>query len=195
MRPAVRSLSSLLWGINFYGVEHIPNSDGLIIAANHQTYIDPFWISIPVKRPVRYLAWDKAFSWPVAGKLIRILGAWPLEVEGKDSRSIRRSIQWLRNGGVVVIFPEGGRGLPCGGMVKFKTGAMRMALEAGVPILPVTIRGAHRVWPVGQRLPRFAKVDIIYHPLFYPSIQDGEDARQCARRESDQLCNIIKSIL
>ena len=40
---------------------------GLIVASNHQTYIDPFWVSYPIRRPVRYLAWDAAFNWPVVG--------------------------------------------------------------------------------------------------------------------------------
>jgi 1-acyl-sn-glycerol-3-phosphate acyltransferase len=196
MRPVVRVLSGILWRIRFHGVENIPEREGgLIIVANHQTYIDPFWISIPVKRPIRYLAWDEAFSWPFAGKCMRLLGAWPLQIEGRDPRSIRRSIQWLRSGGTVVIFPEGSRGLPDGSMTRFKPGALRMALESGVPILPVTIRGANRVWPVGRKLPGFAKVDITYHPLYWPSIQSGEETRQCATRETGQLAHIIGSAL
>ena len=52
-----------------------------------------------------------------------------------------------------MIFPEGGRGNEDGTMRKFKPGAVRMAMEAGVPILPVTIRGGERVWPSNRRLP------------------------------------------
>ena len=142
--------SRLFWRMEHKGVENIPQNSGLIIAANHQSYGDPFWLSIPVKRPIRFLAWSEAFSWPVVGKAIRLLGAWPLQVEGSDPAAIRRSLTWLRDGGVVVIFPEGGRGLPDGSMMRMKGGAVRMALEAGVPILPVTIRGANRVWPATQ---------------------------------------------
>jgi len=148
-RPIVAIVCRVLWRVRWTGKENIPASGGLIIASNHQTYIDPFWISCPVKRPVRFLAWDAAFSWPIAGWCIRMLGAWPLQLEGSDPKPIRRSLQWLRDGGGVVIFPEGGRGNPDGSMRKFKAGAVRMALEAGVPILPVTIRGGERVcWSV-----------------------------------------------
>ncbi|HYE65680.1 MAG TPA: lysophospholipid acyltransferase family protein [Pyrinomonadaceae bacterium] len=195
IRTTCHRLSHLLWPINYQGVEHIPPSGGLIIAANHQTYIDPFWISFPVKRPTRYLAWNEAFHWPVVGKFIGLLGAWPLQLEKSDPTPIRRSLQWLRGGGVVVIFPEGERGLPDGSMSKFKNGAVRMALEANVPILPVTIRGAHRVWPRAYRFPRFTNIEIIYHPIFRVAQRQGEDARVCARRESERLADIIRSSL
>ena len=195
VRGAGRTLSRVLWRIRYEGIENIPPTGGLIIAANHQTYIDPFWVGFTIKRPQRFLAWDEAFDWPVVGKLMGLLGAWPLQLERSGPTAIRRTLQWLRDGGVVTIFPEGGRALPSGEMSRFKPGAVRMALEANVPILPVTIRGAHRIWPKGYRLPRIATVEIIYHPLHYVTPQAGEDARLCARRESDRLAEIISSKL
>ncbi|MBA3767763.1 MAG: 1-acyl-sn-glycerol-3-phosphate acyltransferase [Acidobacteria bacterium] len=195
LRTATRSMSRLLWRIDYAGRENIPLRGGLIIAANHQSYIDPFWIGAPVNRPVRFLAWSKSFDWPITGKLMRLLGAWPLEIERSDPTAIRRSLQWLRDGGAVVIFPEGGRCLPDGALMRFKNGAVRMALEAGVPILPVTIRGGHRVWPKGYRFPHLAKVEIIYHPLQHITQREGEDTRACARRETNRLAQIIGAAL
>jgi 1-acyl-sn-glycerol-3-phosphate acyltransferase len=178
------------------GEENIPDSGGFVIAANHQTYLDPFWLSIPIKRPLRFLAWNVAFSWPLMGKVMRLLGAWPLQLEGSDPAAIRKSLQWLRSDGAVVIFPEGGRGLPDGSMVRFKGGASRIALEAGVPILPVTIRGGNRVWPTGRRLPRLGeKVEVIFHPVHEVNQLPGEETRACARRETEKLAQTIGSAL
>lgn len=193
VRPVIGCGSRVCWRLEHKGVENIPVNGGLIIAANHQSYGDPFWLSIPVKRPIRYLAWSDAFSWPVVGRAIRLLGAWPLQVEGSDPAAIRRSLTWLRDSGVIVIFPEGGRGRPDSSMVRMKGGAVRMALEAGVPILPVTIRGANRVWPAGRLLPRPGKVEITYHPVFHVEQLAGEETRACARRETDRLAEIIGS--
>jgi 1-acyl-sn-glycerol-3-phosphate acyltransferase len=193
LRPLVLSFSRIFWGLEHKGVENIPSETGLIVAANHQSYGDPFWLSVPIKRPVRYLAWSQAFSWPVVGKAIRLLGAWPLQIEGSDPAAIRRSLTWLRRRGVVVIFPEGGRGLPDGSMIRMKGGAVRMALDAGVPILPVTIRGANRVWPANRLLPRPGKVEITYHPVFRVELRPGEEPRACARRETERLARIIES--
>ena len=195
IRFILHALSLLLWRISYKGLENIPQTGGVIIASNHQTYIDPVWMSLPVKRRTRYLAWSESFGWPIIGKVILMLGAWPIQIEKTDPTAIRRTLQWLRSGSAVVIFPEGGRCLPDGKLLRFKPGAVRMALEANIPILPITIRGGHRVWPKGYRFPRFHKVELIYHPLQYVHLEEGEDARQCARRETDRLAQTIGSAL
>ncbi len=195
VRMGVRFFSRLLWKMELLGVENVPKAGGLIIAANHQTYFDPFWISVPVKRPTRYLAWSAAFKWPFVGRCLTWFGAWPLQLERSDPSAIRRSLQWLRDGGAVVIFPEGGRSTSSGEMERFKAGAVRLALEANVPILPVTIRGGNRVWPRGWRFPHTGKVVITYHPLYRAAQSPDEEARVCAKRESQRLEEIIGSAL
>lgn len=195
VRRPLRLAWRILFRIRYHGLERVPQSGGLIIAANHQTYIDPFWLAAPIRRPVRFLAWDAAFKWPLIGKMIQLLGAWPLQLEGSDAAAIRRTLQWLREGGAVVIFPEGGRGQPDGSMIRFKSGAARMALEAEVPILPVTISGANRVWPAGRHVPRFRPVEITYHPLFHVEQRPDEERGACARREMERLAGVILSAL
>lgn len=183
------------WNLSQKGLENIPLKGGVLIASNHQSYLDPFLISIPIKRPLRFLAWDAALEWPLAGKIMKLLGAWPLQLDGSDPAAIRRSIQWLRGGEALVIFPEGGRGQPDGSMGRFKGGAVRIAMDAGVPILPVTIQGANNAWPREHRLPRKGKVEVTYHPLYYVEQRPSEETRACARRESDRLAEIIRSAL
>lgn len=195
IRPVGQSVSRILWRTKYKGLENIPLKGGLIIAANHQTYIDPFWVGLPIKRPMRFLAWDEAFDWPVIGRLMLLFGAWPLQIEGSDPTAIRRSLQWLKDGGAVVIFPEGARCEPSGELMRFKNGAVRLAMEANVPILPVTIRGGHRVWPRGWRLPRLNRVEVVFHKPYRVAPQEGEESRACARRETNRLSEIIASAL
>ena len=195
VRPMVAVTSRVLWKIEFAGTENIPATGGVVIAANHQTYIDPFWLSLKIKRPIRYLAWSDAFRWPIVGQGLVWLGAWPLALEGSDPAAIRRSLQWLRDGGAVVIFPEGGRSTSTGELERFKAGAVRLALEANVPILPVTIKGGNRIWPRGRRLPRLGKVLVTYHPLYHPATPPDEETRAFARRESERLAKVIESAL
>jgi len=196
VRPVVGLLSRLCWRTSWRHTEHIPITGGLIIAANHQTYIDPFWACAQVKRPVRFLAWDAAFNWPIVGFFLRLFGAWPLQLEGADPAPIRRSLQWISEGGAVMLFPEGGRGNPDGSMKKCKAGAVRMALEADVPILPVTIRGGEKIWASTLRLPRLGRsVEIVYHPIMHVAQCQDEGVRECARRETERLAHIIQSAL
>ena len=97
VRPVVAMTSRVLWKIEFVGVENIPATGGVVVAANHQTYIDPFWLSLKIKRPIRYLAWSAAFRWPVVGLCLTWFGAWPLALEGSDPAPIRRSAGWPRS--------------------------------------------------------------------------------------------------
>lgn len=195
LRPIVGGVSRALWRISFRGVEHIPAGGGLVIAASHQTYVDPFWVTVPIGIPIRYLAWNEAFKWPVVGRALELFGAWPLALDRGSPTAYRRSLNWLRAGGAVMIFPEGERAFADGRCARFKVGAARLALEADVPILPVTVRGGNKVWPRGQRLPRLGRVEIVFHPLRRPALLPGEDARSGARRETEALAAVIKSAL
>ena len=94
-----------------------------------------------------------------------------------------------------MIFPEGGRSTSSGSLERFKAGAVRLALEADVPILPVTIKGGNRIWPRGWRLPRTGKVVITYHPLYHAEQSPEEETRACAKRESERLAQVIASAL
>jgi 1-acyl-sn-glycerol-3-phosphate acyltransferase len=195
IRDTLHGFSRVLWRIRFEGLENIPQTGGVLIASNHQSYFDPIWMSLPIRREIRYLAWSESFGWPVIGKVIQWLGAWPIQIEKADKTMIRRTSRWLNKGGALVIFPEGGRCLADGNLLRFKPGAVRMALESNIPILPITIRGGHRVWPKGYRLPHLAKVELIFHPLQHIKMQEGEDARACSRRETDRLAETIGSAL
>ncbi|MCA1816879.1 MAG: 1-acyl-sn-glycerol-3-phosphate acyltransferase [Acidobacteria bacterium] len=195
VRAALAITFRVVFRLRLTGVENIPPEGGVVIAANHQTYFDPFWVSSPVKRPLRFLAWDAVLGWFAIGRLMGWLGAWPLQTQKGDTRAYRRSVRWLRAGGALVIFPEGGRGYSDGLLQPFKPGATRLAVETNTPILPVTIRGGHRVWPKDRKFPRPARVEVIYHPVLRLDARPGEDARARAQRASKRLYEIISSAL
>ncbi len=192
---AVRLLAYLiskpLWFVRFNGKENIPpeSAGGIIIASNHQTYIDPVWICIPLSRRVRYLAIEKAFHWPVIGAVIKFLGAFPVkQTDGLSVSTIKVALRSLREGAAVIIFPEGEREFADGKLLPFKQGAARLAVQAGVGILPVTVSGGDRIWPQGQKYPRiFRRAVITYHPKI--EIPCGRDIK------SDEVIEQITSAL
>jgi 1-acyl-sn-glycerol-3-phosphate acyltransferase len=189
-------LSKLVWRIEFQNTENIPaerDGRGLLITPNHQTYLDPFWVSLPVKRDLRFMAWDEAFGWFLIGRLIARLGAFPVSLRrGGTVTALKESLKFLTEGKTLIVFPEGEREFPDGRLLPFKTGAVRLAMEAGVPILPVTVIGGNRVWPRGQKFPRFGKIRIVYHPPveFTKPADPTEMADRCGEI-SERLREII----
>lgn len=187
------SISKLFWRIRFHNTENIPQNleGGLLIVPNHQTYFDPFWICIPIRRKFRFMAWDKAFEWFLVGDMIRYLGAFPVNLERGSKESLKQAVKALREGATLMIFPEGEREFSDGEMLEFKSGAIKIAMLAGVPIMPVTIRGGNKVWAQDMKLPRTGKVEIFYHPLM--EIPTGADRRDQIDKLTDKLEEIIRS--
>lgn len=187
-------VSKIVWRIRFIGKETIPKNfdGGLLIVSNHQTYLDPFWISIPVKLDLRYMAWDKAFEWFFVGWLIRNLGSFPVNTSFGSRKSYVQSVRFLREGKTLMVFPEAAREFADGKLLPFKTGAAKLALQADVPILPVTIRGANRVWAREMKFPRPAKIEVVYHPILETDNFKGENSEV---ELTEKLKQIIESEL
>ena len=191
-------ISKALWFVRFRGIENIPNDEsGFVLVSNHPTYLDPVWISIPIKKKgLRYMAWDQAFEWPLVGKLIRYLGAFPVKTEASVTKTaIAESLRTLRGGGILVIFPEGEREFSDGEMLEFKSGAVHIAMNSAVPILPVSIRGGNRIWPRGQKIPNlFRRVEVTYHPTINPPERsDSPELDAHLEKVNDALIQTIAS--
>lgn len=192
VRPSVRALCRLYFGLELRGIEWIPSDGPVIIVPNHQTFADPPLVTIPVRRPVYYMAWNRLFRIPVFGWCIRRLRAFPVELEASDARAAREVVRLLQSGEAVMIFPEGGRTLD-GRLGPFKPGAFRLAVSLRVAILPVTIAGGHEAWPPGRMFPRPRRITITYHA---PIVADtAMETRHAARQLSDRTRAAIASAL
>lgn len=192
-RPAVWLGARLYFGIRFEGVANIPKRGPLLITPNHVTFADPPLVSIPIRRPVHYMAWDRLFQIHGLAWLIRRLRAFPVDIESSDPKATRAAVRLLDAGQAVMIFPEAGRSLD-GRLQRFKLGAFRLACARGVPVLPVTILGGHESWPPGRALPRPGRLTIVYHPAVPPPANGG-DLRHAARQLADHVRGAVASRL
>jgi 1-acyl-sn-glycerol-3-phosphate acyltransferase len=163
LRPLVWLFCRIAFRIKFQGKENVPQHGACLIVPNHITFADPIWITIPLRRRIYYMAWDRPFRIPVLGFLMRIFGAFPVRLDAVDASAGREAIDLLEQGKALVIFPEGGR-TRTGDLMQFKPGAFRLALTLGVPIIPVAISGAFEIWPASHLLPRPGKLSIQYLP-------------------------------
>ena len=133
LRPGIHGLCRAYFGLELEGLANIPVSGPVIITPNHQTYADPALVSIPVRRPVYYMAWSRLFEIPLFSWLIRRLRAFPVRIESTDPASTREAVRLLQAGHVVMIFPEGER-THTGRVERFKPGAFRLATSLRVPV-------------------------------------------------------------
>ena len=192
-RPFVHVLSRVYFGLELCGVEHIPARGPLVVVPNHQTFADPVLVTIPIRRRVYYMAWRRLFHVPVLGRAIRLLRAFPVDLDARDPMAIREARRRLvEEDAVVMIFPEGGRSKD-GTLGHFHMGAFRLAASLGIPALPVTIAGGHESWPPGRRLPRRGRIRITYHPPL--SIDATADPRAAARDLAARARAVIASAL
>ncbi len=194
------TVSKLLWFIKYTDTHNIPKDlkGGLLIAPNHPTYLDAFWVCAPMRRKFRFMVWDEAFNWFLIGPLIRYLGSFPVKHEGGVTKqAVKEAIGTLKAGATLIVFPEGAREFPDGKLHEFKSGPVRIAMQAGVPILPVTIRGGNRVWPQTFKYPRlFRRVEVIYHPLFeVPLPPEAGETREHVADLTQKLKAVIGSRL
>jgi 1-acyl-sn-glycerol-3-phosphate acyltransferase len=182
-RPVVHLACRAYFGLRLRGVANIPPDGPLVITPNHQTYADPPLVTIPIRRPVHYMAWHGLFDIPLFSSFIRCLRAFPVVLGESDSRAVREAVRLLRAGEVLMIFPEAGRS-PDGRLQPFRLGAFRLAASQGVGVLPVTIDGGSESWPPGRRLPRPGRITITYHPVLRPAAD--LDRRAAARVLADR---------
>ena len=166
LQPAI-----LLWfRLGRFGREHVPAEGGVILAANHKSFLDPFVIAVCVRRPVYFVAKRELFDRRWQGWLLNALGAFPIRRGESDGESMETALEILARGDVVVIFPEGTRIRNPYELGRAKRGVGRMVLETGAPVVPVAVTGTERARR-GWRI-RPVKVRVRLGPaLRYPSVE------------------------
>jgi 1-acyl-sn-glycerol-3-phosphate acyltransferase len=169
LRAVLEALFRVLFTYDCVGEEKIPPAGGAVVSANHPSYLDPILLSLPVKRPIMFMAWDAIFRVPLLGPLVRLFGAFPVDTRPGRGRAAYESAKALvQAGNLVGIFPEGKRSRTGWMEADLRAGAARVALETGAPLVPATIRGAFRAWPYFRALPEPARIHVRYHDPIDP---------------------------
>ncbi len=156
----------LLWRVRIEGREHVPATGPAVLAANHQSFSDSFFLPLVLRRRVTYVAKSEYFdNWRTAW-FFRAAGQIPMQRGGGDAsqRALDTAKEVLRGGDLLGIYPEGTRS-PDPRLHKGHTGVARLALGCDVPIIPVGIVGTREVQPPGSRFMRpFRPVTVRFGP-------------------------------
>lgn len=128
----------LFYNFKIEGWENVPKEEGFIIASNHRSYADPVLLTMPVRKPVTYMAKEELFKNPVFAAFIRSLGAFPVKRGAGDMKVIDDCVEILHSGRNVVIFPEGTRSKE-NKVGRGKTGVALIAAKSGADVLPMGV--------------------------------------------------------
>ncbi|KAA9007184.1 1-acyl-sn-glycerol-3-phosphate acyltransferase [Paenibacillus spiritus] len=140
-RGLLRLIYAIVFPLRTIGRENVPAEGGVLLCGNHTNNLDPLTMGIPLQRKVNYMAKAELFKVPVLGWLIRQLGAFPVKRGGVSKESIKTSLNLLRSGKVMGIFPEGTRNSDTG---TAKKGAASFALRSGAAVVPAAIIGSYK---------------------------------------------------
>lgn len=180
----VRAIGGACWRVRAYGTENVPATGGLIVACNHISNLDPPLLGGYCPRRIRYMAKKELFAIPLLGPLITALDAFPVDRSGSATAAIKRSVEVIRNGDCVGIFPEGGRNVH--GDKEARVGVALVASLAGAPVVPAYIHNSARAG-------RFAQIKVAFgKPLRLP---EGRKAtREDLAKFTEDVMDAIRAL-
>ena len=187
---ATRPLLNGVFRLDARGLENVPEG-GFVLAANHFSNFDPWPLGMPLypDRYLRFMGKSELFWWPL-GPIIESAGAFRVRRGQADAEAMDTAIELARKGEIVVMFPEGTRqkkGLRKTREARPHTGAARIALSAGVPLVPAAVKGT-------DNLARLGKLKVVYgEPLDLSDLAEVEP-REAAQTATDRLMAEIQRL-
>ena len=167
----IATLALVIFGWRATGQRNMPRSGGVLLVANHLSYLDVFFLPIPLRRPLNFVARSTLFV-PVLAFLMRSVGSFPIQREGMGASGVKETLKRLRAGGIVTLFPEGTRSTD-GQLAPLKSGIAVLVTRAGVPVVPVGLAGTFEIWPRSRRFPVLHPIRIHYGPPIRPEDISG----------------------
>ena len=149
----------LFWGLRIIGAENIPPTGRAIVAPNHKSFYDSFFVAAATPRPIRFMGKSELFTGR-HGRLLLALGAFPVKRGESDAYAIETSRIILEQDGLLALFPEGTRVRGTDEFGTPKRGAARLALETGSPLIPAAISGTEKMFWHG--IPRPIRIQVAF---------------------------------
>lgn len=154
-------LYRLLFRYRAYHPERVPATGGVILAANHVSFLDPPLIGLPLRRPLSYLARKSLFRNRLIGALLRSWQAVPVDRDGGGAAGLKAILDRLRRGDAILLFPEGTRS-PDGTLQPPRSGIGLAIIKSDCPVVPVRVFGTYEAWGRHQRWPRPRPIAVAY---------------------------------
>lgn len=154
---------TLLFRLRTYGKDHVPKHGPFILASNHQSFLDPVFVGVGVRRHLVFMARDTLFRSRFFGGLIHSVNAIPIGRDRADVAAMKKILSRLKEGRGVCLFPEGTR-TGDGRIAPFKAGFGLLCRRAKAPVLPVLVDGAFECWPRYRKLFSPGAINVLIGP-------------------------------
>ena len=163
VRVVSRALFTIWFRWRRIGLEHIPSTGPVLLAANHVSFIDPPMIGSALDRSVSFLARDTLFDVPVVGTVIRKLNSVPVDRDGGGGAGLKAILDRLNAGGCIVLFPEGTRSRD-GRLQRAKSGVGLSVLKSEAVVVPVRLFGAFEAFGRHRKFPLPGRITLKFGP-------------------------------
>jgi 1-acyl-sn-glycerol-3-phosphate acyltransferase len=184
-----RTVYAVYFRWRVYDAQNVPLTGGVILAANHASFIDPPLVGSGLKRDINYLARESLFRFPIVGRILHSWNAVPVDRDGGGARGLKAILDRLLRGGGIILFPEGTR-TSDGKLQPARAGIGLVVAKSNAPVVPVRVFGTFEAWGRNQKFPLPKKIAVKYgKPMHFEKLR--AEAKECSK---DRLKEIYQEI-
>lgn len=189
-----RILAQIFYRFRIIHRERMIQTGPVIVAMNHQSFLDPPLAGNACDRPMYFLAKKSLMTVPVLRWLLPKLNVIPVDLKGTDRSALKALIRILRAGEAALLFPEGSR-TPHGDLLPAQAGLGLVIAKTRAPVVPMRIFGAHQAWPIGGRLRLGARITIVVgEPIRFSEAELTDAGKTVYARLSERVMEAIAAI-
>ncbi len=171
-------LLKIFFRLKIIDVEKVPEKGGVIVVSNHVSHLDPLVIGVAIrKRQSTFMAKSGLFKIPLIGAFVRTF-SFPVDRDNPQPSTIKEAVKRLKNGEIIVMFPEGGRSRD-GSLLDAKRGTGMIAAMSKAVIVPAFIEGTDKALPAGARRIRLSRIKVYFgEPIEIKGTETGKDFQE-----------------
>ncbi len=189
-----RAVANCCFDYRVIGRENIPHEGGVILAMNHESFLDPPLAGIACDREIYYLARKSLLQWPILGRLFPKMNVVPVDEKGGDMSALKTVIRLVKDGNGTVIFPEGTRSRD-GKLQPAQSGLGLIVSKTRVPVVPMRIFGAFEAFPAHARKLHLSPITIVIgKPMFFAPEDIAGEPKEVYRRISEAVMARIAAL-
>lgn len=186
---------SVVFGFKITGHENVPDAGPVIVVANHASAFDPIALACACSRQINFMAKAELFENPIAASFLRGLHAFPVRRGRVDREAYRQSMDILKAGGVLGMFPEGTRSAT-GELQEAHPGAARFAIQTGTPVVPAAVVGTIAKHREGMKRFHEPLVRVVFgEPIWPKAAGPGKAVREETERFAEEIMQNISKLM